>query len=193
MSCARRLDTATLAEYWLGTLVAAEEESVEEHLFACEECGVRLDWVIALAEGLRAITREGSLLTVVSETFLKRAEEEGLRVRQYAPAAGGSVQCTVTAQDDLLVGRLAAKLSTAKRIDLSLCDPGGVEQFRLRDIPFEPAADSVLWQQSITFAKAAPTSTMVAKLIEVGESGSENLLGEYTFCHTRTLPGSGAW
>ena len=193
MSCARSLDAATLAEYWLGTLVAAEEESVEEHLFACEECGVRLDWVIALAEGLRAVTREGSLLTVVSETFLKRAEEEGLRVRQYAPAAGGSVQCTVTAQDDLLVGRLAAKLSTAKRIDLSLCDPGGVEQFRLLDIPFEPAADSVLWQQSITFAKAAPTSTMVAKLIEVGESGSENLLGEYTFCHTRTLPGPGAW
>jgi hypothetical protein len=193
MSCARSLDAATLAEYWLGTLLAAEEESVEEHLFACEECGVRLDWVIALAEGLRAVTREGSLLTVVSETFLKRAEEEGLRVRQYAPPAGGSVQCTVTAQDDLLVGRLTAKLSTAKRIDLSLCDPGGVEQFRLCDIPFEPAADSVLWQQSITFAKAAPTSTMVAKLIEVGESGSENLLGEYTFCHTRTLPGSGAW
>jgi hypothetical protein len=193
MSCAWSLDAATLAEYWLGTLVAAEEESVEEHLFACEECGVRLDWVIALAEGLRAVTREGSLLTVVSETFLKRAEEEGLRARQYAPAAGGSIQCTVTAEDDLLVGRLAAKLSTAKRIDLSLCDPGGVEQFRLRDIPFEPAVGSVLWQQSITFAKAAPTSTMVAKLIEIGESGSENLLGEYTFCHTRTLPGSGAW
>ena len=193
MSCGWSLDAATLAEYWLGTLVAAEEESVEEHLFACEECGARLDWVIALAEGLRAVTREGSLLTVVSETFLKRAEAEGLRVRQYAPPAGGSVQCTVTAQDELLVGRLAAKLSTAKKIDLSLCDPGGVEQFRLRDIPFEPAAGSVLWQQSITFAKAAPTSTMVAKLIEVGESGSENLLGEYTFCHTRTLPGPGAW
>lgn len=193
MSCASSLDAATLAEYWLGTLVAAEEESVEEHLFACEECGVRLDWVIALAEGLRAVTREGSLLTVVSEAFLKRAEEEGLRVRQYAPAPGESVQCTVTAQDDLLVGRLAAKLNTAKRIDLSLCDPGGVEQFRLRDIPFEPAAGCVLWQQSITFAKAAPTSTMVAKLIEVGDSGSENLLGEYTFCHTRTLPGPGAW
>jgi hypothetical protein len=193
MSCATRLDAAILAEYWLGTLGATEEESLEEHLFACEECGTRLDWVIALAEELRAVTRDGSLMTVVSETFLKRAEEEGLRVRQYAPPAGGSVQCTVTAQDDLLVGRLAAKLGTARKIDLSLCDPGGVEQFRLRDIPFEPAASSVLWQQSITFAKAAPTSTMVARLIGVDESGSESLLGEYTFCHTRTLPGPGAW
>ncbi len=193
MSCDRRLDAATLAEYWLGTLGATEEESLEEHLFACEECGTRLDWVIALAEELRAVTRDGSLMTVVSETFLKRAEEEGLRVRQYAPPAGGSVQCTVTAQDDLLVGRLAAKLGTARKIDLSLCDPGGVEQFRLRDIPFEPAASSVLWQQSITFAKAAPTSIMVARLIGVDESGSESLLGEYTFCHTRTLPGPGAW
>ncbi len=189
MSCASRLDAATLAEYWLGTLEATEEKSLEEHLFACEECGTRLDRVIALAEELRAVTRDGSLMTVVSETFLKRAEEEGLRVRQYAPPAGGSVQCTVTAQDDLLVGRLAAKLDTARKIDLSLCDPGGEELFRLRDIPFEPAANSVLWQQSITFAKAAPTSTMVARLIGVDESGSDILLGEYTFCHTRTLPG----
>lgn len=193
MTCASRLDAATLAEYWLGTLGAAEEESLEEHLFACEECGTRLDWVITLAEGLRAVTRDGSLMTVVSETFLKRAEGEGLRVRQYAPPAGGSVQCTVTAQDDLLIGRLAADLRTARKIDLSLCDPGGVEQFRLRDIPFEPAASGVLWQQSITFAKAAPTSTMVARLIEINEAGSESVLGEYTFCHTRTLPGPGAW
>ena len=193
MSCSTLLDVATLGEYWLGTLDAEEEESVEDHLFACAECGTRLDWVIALAEELRAVTREGALLTVVSETFLKRAEEEGLRVRQYAPPAGGSVQCTVTAQDDLLVGRLAANLGAAKKVDLSLCDPGGVEHFRLRDIPFEPAASSVLWQQSITFAKAAPTSTMVARLIEIDDGGAESLLGEYTFCHTRTLPGPGAW
>jgi hypothetical protein len=193
MSCSTLLDIATLAEYWLGTLDAEEEESVEEHLFVCEECGTRLDWAIALADELGAVTREGALMTVVSETFVKRAEEEGLRVREYAPPAGGSVQCTVTAQDDLLIGRLAANLGAAKRVDLSLCDPGGIEQFRLRDIPFEPAASSVLWQQSITFAKAAPTSTMVARLIEVDESGSESLVSEYTFCHTRTLPGPSAW
>ena len=81
----------------------------------------------------------------------------------------------------------------AKRIDLSLCDPAGMEQFRLPDIPFAPETGGVVWQQSITFAKAAPTSSMVARLLAIDEEGSESLIGEYTFNHTRTLPGPGAW
>ncbi len=170
-----------------------EEELIEEHLFACDECGARLDDVIALAQGVGQIARGGALMTVVSESFLRHAADDGLRVREYAPPAGGSVACTVTAADDLLVGRLSANLLGAKQLDLSLCAPTGEEQFRLRDIPFDASADSVLWQQSITFAKAAPTSTMVARLIQMEEAGEEKLLGEYTFNHTRTLPGPGAW
>ena len=34
---------------------------------------------------------------------------------------------------------------------------------------------------------------MVARLIDVRESGEEAVLGEYTFNHTRTLPGPAAW
>ena len=147
--------------------------------------------MIALAEGIRKLAREGSLQMVVSETFLKRAAEEGLRVRQYAPPAGGSVQCTVTAEDDLLIGRLAANLSGAKRVDLCLCDKRGVEQRRLPDIPFQSGAGNVVWQQSMTWAKAAPSDTMIARLVTFDETGVERLLGEYTFHHTRTLPGPG--
>jgi hypothetical protein len=33
---------------------------------------------------------------------------------------------------------------------------------------------------------------MIARLVAVDEEGSEGLLGEYTFNHTRTLPGPGA-
>ena len=181
-----------LADYWLGLLAEGEEERVEEHLFDCAECSGRLAEVPAMAEGVRALAHAGSLLMVVSESFLHRAAQQGLRVRRYDPPAGGGVQCTVTAEDDLLVGGLAANLSAAKQIDLSLCDPQGNEQMRLVDIPFDTGAGGVLWQQSITFAKAAPTSTMVARLLDVRES-SEELLGEFTFNHTRTLPGPGAW
>ena len=193
MSCTERLDAATLADYWLGLLGQGEEERVEEHIFDCQECSGRLAEVQAMAEGVRALARAGSLLMVVSESFLNHAGGHGLNIRRYDPPPGGSVQCTVTAEDDLLVGRLAANLSAAQRLDLSLCDPTGSEQFRLINIPFDPASGNVLWQQSITFAKAAPTSTMVARLIDVRESGEETLLGEYTFNHTRTLPGPGAW
>lgn len=193
MSCPNPIDAAVLSDYWLGALADREEEPVEEHLLGCDPCGARLREVIALAEGVRNLARGGSLQMVVSDAFLKRAAEEGLRVREYAPARGGSVQCTVTAEDDILVGRLAANLSAAKRVDLCICDHRGIEQIRLTDIPFNSAAGSVVLQQPITYAKAAPSETLIARLVALDDSGRERLLGEYTFNHTRTLPGPGAW
>ena len=146
-----------------------------------------------LAEGLRNLAREGSLRMVVSDAFLRRAAEEGLRVRLYAPPRGGGVQCTVTAEDDILIGRLVADLEGSKRVDLSFCDEHGEEQMRLRDIPVNPSRGDVIVQESITFAKAAPTNRMILRLLGVDEVGSERLLGEYIFNHTRSLPGPGAW
>jgi hypothetical protein len=34
---------------------------------------------------------------------------------------------------------------------------------------------------------------MIMRLLNVDEAGGEHLLGEYTFNHTRSLPGHGAW
>jgi hypothetical protein len=98
----------------------------------------------------------------------------------------------VTAEDDILVGRLAADLSGAGRLDLCICDERGIEHFRMPDIPFQSGASSVAYQESITFAKAMPTHKMIARLVTFDEAGDERLLGEYTFNHTRSLPGTGA-
>jgi hypothetical protein len=192
MTCLNPIDAAVLADYWLAALAQPEEEAAEEHLFTCDECGARLREVIALAEGVRKLAREGSLRMVVSDSFLKRVAEEGLRIREYAPPAGGGVQCTVTAEDDFLIARLAANLTEAKRVDLCLCDELGVEQLRLPDIPVQSGASNVVYQESITFAKAMPTSKMIARLVTFDEAGDERMLGEYTFNHTRSLPGPGA-
>jgi hypothetical protein len=192
MSCANPIDAAVLADYWLGKLATREEEAAEEHLFACDECRALLSEVIALAGGLRKLAREGSLRMVVSDAFVKRGAEDGLRIHEYAPPRGGSVECTVTAEDDLLIGRLTADLSGAKRVDLCICNENGFEQLRLRDIPVRSGADSVLYQESITFAKAAPSNRMIARLVAPDDGGGERVLGEYTFNHTRTLPGPGA-
>jgi len=127
------------------------------------------------------------------DTFLQRAAEQGLRIREYTVPAGGSVQCTVAADDNLLIGRLAANLSAANRVDLSFCDVRGVERLRMSDIPVHAGAGSVVLQYPITYAKAAPSETQVARLVTYDDAGAERLLGEYTFHHTRTLPGPGAW
>lgn len=192
MTCSNPVDPGVLGDYWLAALSDSEEAAVEEHLLECDRCGDRLREMIALAEGVRNLAREGCLRMVVSESFLQRAAEEGLRVRQYALPPGGSVQCTVTAEDNILIGRLTADLRRAKRLDISICDDHGVEKFRLRDIPAHPEAGSVLFQESITYAKTLPTHTMIARLLALDEAGSEQVLGEYTFNHTRSLPGPGA-
>lgn len=192
VACSNPIDAAVLADYWLAALPRSEEEAVEEHLFGCDQCGARLSEVIALAEGVRSLAREGSLRMVVSDAFLKRAAEEGLRVREYAPPPGGGVQCTVTAEDDILIGRLAANLSGVKRVDLCICNERGVEQLRLVDIPLPPGASSVAYQESITVMRAAPALKLILRLVTFDEAGGERLLGEYTFNHTRSLAGPGA-
>jgi hypothetical protein len=191
--CSNPLEPALLMDYWLTVMSAADEEAVETHLFTCDACGDRLREVIALAEGLRALARSGSLQVVVPDRFVEHAVATGLHVREYAPPHGESIQCTVAADDDLLVARLAADLSTAQRVDLSWCDPRGVELQRLADIPIRADGGSVICQQSITWAKASPTSTMTARLLAVDDAGSERVLGEYTFHHTRTIPGPPGW
>jgi hypothetical protein len=124
---------------------------------------------------------------------MRHAEETGRRVRRYDFAHGQTVPCTISADDELLVARLAADLSGAERVDLSLRDPQGIERHRMNDIPVRADAHHVFFQESATLAKAAPSSTMVARLLSVGGDGEERLLGEYTFQHTRTMAGPPAW
>lgn len=193
MNCSNPIDVAVLADYWLELLRGAEEEAIEEHLLDCDDCGQRLREVIALAGGVRNLAREGSLRMIVSDVFLQRAAEGGLRVRQYLVPPGGSVECTVTAEDDILIGRVAAKLAGASRVDVCICDEQGIEQQRMADIPVHSGATSIAFHESIRFLKAAPSMKMIMRLVAFDDNGSEHTLGEYTFNHTRSLPGPGAW
>jgi hypothetical protein len=193
VDCSSPIEAAVLVDYWLATLPAAAEEAVDEHLLTCDACGDRLREVITLSAGLRALARSGSLQVVISDQFVKHAAETGLRVREYAPPRGGGVQCTVSVDDDLLVARLMVDSTTASRVNLSWCDEQGVEHLRMADIPIRAETGSVICQQSITWAKASPSATMIARLVAVDEHGDERLLGEYAFHHTRTIPGPPGW
>jgi hypothetical protein len=191
VSCLNPIDAAVLTDYWLAALPNSEEEAVEEHLFSCDDCGTRLREIVAMAEEIRKLS--GSLVMIVSDAFVKHASEQGFRVREYSPPRFGSVECTVAVDDDFVVGHLSADLSTAKRVDLAICDPQRVERFRLEDIPFHSQAPRVTFQQSITYGKAAPSETIIARLVGFDEAGAESLLGEYTFNHTRTIAGPAGW
>jgi len=193
VDCAAPIAAAVLMDYWLAALPSADEEAVEQHLMTCDACGDRLRQTIRLAESLRTLARSGALHVILGDRFVEDATATGLRVREYAPPRGGEVQCTVSEDDDLLVARLAVDLTNASRVDLSWCDPRGVEHQRMPDIPVRADAGGVICQQSIVWAKAGPSATMIARLLAVDDSGAERVLGEYTFHHTRTIPGPPAW
>jgi hypothetical protein len=192
-TCQAPIDEAVLTDYWLARLPQAEEDRVEEHLLECDRCGHRLREVIQVSEALRVLARSGALRVIVAEEFIDHAAEHGQRVRRYDFAPGQTVPCTISEDDDLLVARLAADLTATNRVDLSFYDPQGVERQRMIDIPIRPGAGGVVLHESAVFGKRSPTTMMVARLVSVEADGAERLLGEYTFHHTRTIPGPAGW
>jgi hypothetical protein len=181
--CTTPLTQATLDDYWVADLSAAEEEAVEQHVLACAECSARLSGVVGLAEGVRAVVRGGLLRLVVTDAVLNRLAGEGLRVRQYRVTPGGGVACTITAEDDLVVARFIAPLGGVKRLDLAQYDAEGRELERFQDLPFDPTAGQVLFMARTDVLRTLPATVLRYRLIAVG-AGDEHVLGEYTFAHT---------
>lgn len=183
--CARPLADDLLAEYWSGELDPDREMAAEEHLLACGACSRRLEALVALAQGIRLLARRGEVRVVVTREFLSRLEREGLRVRRYSPHTGGRVECTITPQDDLLVGCLAADLTGLTRVDAVFCDVSGAERGRAEDIPFRAAPTEVVLNEPAPAARRYGRQVLIVKLVGVGVEG-ERLIGEYRFDHFPT-------
>jgi len=185
-SCASPIAFQMLVAYWLGELDAAGEATVEEHLFGCSECTRRLEELTALAFGVRAAVRHGAMAAAVTNGFLESMRHEGMRIREYVLAPGARVNCTIGAEDDAVVSRLQVPLAGVKRVDaLQTLDlgAGGVRQWRLEDVPFDPESGEVLSLPSAAQLKTMPAHTFRVRLVAVEDEG-ERELGEYTFAHT---------
>lgn len=184
LPCATPIDAGVLADYWIDELSASDQELVEEHLFRCDACGERLRELAAMVDGIGEMARRGTLSMVLNDAIVQRALREGVQIRSYSVAAGASVECSVRAEDQLLISYLAADLSGAARVDLVWFDEQGTERFRLPDIPFKPEATQVIYQECIDRAKAMPSSNLVARLVAAEPGGGDRVVGEYRFQHS---------
>jgi hypothetical protein len=180
--CDTPLDFATLVDYWLGEMEAADQERAEVHLFACDDCGARLREIVALGAGVRRLAQVGAVQVVVTPSFLEVAERQGLRTREYHVPPGGRVACTVTAEDDLLVSHLEGDFRGVSRLDVVSQLEGGPEQ-RVEDVPVSPAARELIVAQAMP-AMRALGSCVVRMRLFAREAAGERLLAEYTFAHT---------
>jgi hypothetical protein len=182
MTCERPIDFETLVAYWLGEVPQKREALLEEHLFGCAHCTGRLEGLAALASGVRAAVKDGKVSMVVSGPFVEAMKQAGLCLREYRLEPGGSVNCTIRADDDAVVSRLRAPLAGVKRLDVVRTRDGGPEA-RIADVPFDAQTDEVLVIPSAAWLKTMPAFTMRMRLIAVGEAGEEQI-GEYTFNHS---------
>ena len=173
-------DFSALVDYWFGD---RDDEALEEHFLGCAQCSARLEELAALGAGVRAAFLRGALHVVLPHGFVERIRREGLRLREYRVPAGGSVNCTIVADDDFVVSRLQAPLAGVERLDLEMVGPGGEAGATLEDIPFDAAAGEVLVLPSAAALKARQAFTERWRLVAVGAGGARRI-GEYTFHHT---------
>jgi len=184
--CAAPIEFEQLVAWWLGELREAAEASVEEHLFGCAHCTRRMEELMALFEGVRAAVRGGRVSLTVSAPFVEAMKRSGMRLREYRIGPGGSVNCTIRADEDAVISHISGTLAGVKRVDVvQRVSVGGVDEpeVRLEDVPFDPAAGEVLYIPAAAALKAMPAHTFHMRLIAVDEAG-EAPLGEYTFVHT---------
>lgn len=183
MNCGNPIGFETLVAYWLREVPEQTEAKLEEHFFACADCSARLEQLVALAAGVRAAVDGGRMSMVVSGRFVEAMRQAGLRLREYAVDPGGSVFCTIRAEDDAVVSRLRAPLGGVRRLDLVRMRGGGQPDERLTDVPFDPETGEVLVIPSAAWLKSMPAFTMRMRLIDAGGDGDAPL-GEYAFIHS---------
>jgi hypothetical protein len=174
----------TLASYWLGELETAAEADLEEHLFGCAACSARLQALARLGEGVKRLMRDGNVRAILSAPFVKHLQELGVRVREYRVPAGGSVECTVTPQDDLVLAHLHAPLNDVQRLDLIVHDVAHGASERVEDVAFDPTADAIVMLPNTAALRHLTSATLRVQLLAV-EPGLERVIGEYTFNHSQ--------
>ena len=183
--CAQPIELERLVAYWLGELDEQAEAPLEEHVFGCAFCARRLEELAAYAAGVRAAVRSGAIALALTPAFLAAMKRAGLRIREYPVEPGGSVNCTITKEDDAVVSRFKAPLAGVKRVDaLATREAGGrLERWRVEDVPFDAAAGEVLLTPSAAELRRLPAFIERVQILAV-EDGGERPLGEYTFRHT---------
>ncbi len=171
-----------LLAYWLGEVDKGNELELDEHLFACAVCSERLRALVALGAAIRGELTRGALNIVLPESFLRTVQDAGLRLREYTLAPGGSVDCTITADDDLVISHLQAPLRDVRRLDV-LIDNSVLGKLRANDVPFDPNADSLVAVTSSVFLRTLRHAQQRVQLVAV-DGVHERVLADYTFNHS---------
>jgi hypothetical protein len=180
--CSEPLSTQQLLSYWLDETSENEVFRIEEHLFSCASCSASLEQLTILGEKVRKVLCDGNTAAVLPMGFVQQMKAAGLRIREYRLGPQGSVNCTVTSDDDLVLAHLLAPLRDVQRLDAIVADLTAGHEHRLTDVSFNPAEGQVVFLPNTEQLRPIQRATQRVELIAVDENG-ERTIASYLFHH----------
>jgi hypothetical protein len=180
--CPAPIGFADVVDYWAGDLAPAEEDRIEEHVFNCADCARELAAAEALARDIRSVTREGRLISVVTDSILNRLAADGVRIRTFTLEGEDVVPCAVWADDDLVVARIRADLAEVDSVTIVTRQASGEELGRLSDVHVRPGQREILNAFSAAHLRKLP-QTRVHITVTAQAGSSEGTIAEYTLEH----------
>jgi hypothetical protein len=177
------LSIGELSDYWTEDVSPDDLERIEAHVFACAACTQLLADADRLRRSIGDVARAGGLQAFVTDSLLNQLARDGVRVRSYAMDAGGSVQCAVWDEDEVLVTRLRADFSGVTAVDAVMRLDTGEEWSRASDIPVAEGSREVIMALPAALVRRAPDVPMRLTLRPSSASPGETPLAEYTFDH----------
>ena len=188
--CPAPIGFADVVDYWAGDLTRAEEDRIEEHVFACADCAREFAAVQALARDIASVARDGRLHSVVTDAMLNRLAADGVRIRTYTLEGSGIVPCAVWADDDLVVSRIRADFGEAQSVSIVTRQASGEEINRVSDIAIRAGQREILNAFSAAHLRKLPaTRVNVTVMAQIGSE--ERTIAEYTLEHAGAFDRSG--
>jgi hypothetical protein len=177
------LSIGELSDYWTADVSPDDIDRIEAHVFACSACTELLADADRLRRSIGDVARSGGFQAFVTDSLLNQLARDGVRMRTYAMDAGGSVQCAVWDDDEILVTRLRGDFGDVSAIDATLRLDTGEEWGRAFDVPIREGSRELIMALPaalVRHAPEAPIRLILRANLAPPDAGS---LAEYTFDH----------
>src|SRR5262249_53954370 len=138
-ACTTPLPFETLVAYWAGDLATADNDEIEEHLFACDACARASARIAAITERLRALVPP-----IVTRSIVDALRARGHRVDDNVVAPEVRSHVVFAGQDFIIHHLSGMALADAARVRVSVrVEESGEVLVEQPDAPFDAAAGEV--------------------------------------------------